>query len=106
MVRRKEYGSMLSFVTRLVSARRTARPKHAPAARGPLFRPRVEGFEDRVVPAAPANLGPALAAPAAASPASLLPVNITGVVFDAVNGTLTAVGTIGNTAFSAVLGLT
>jgi len=97
---------MLSFVTQLWSARTSARQKQAPTARGPAFRPQVEGFEDRVVPAAPANLGPALTAPAAASPASLLPVNITNVAFDAVNGTLTAVGTIGNTAFSTVLSLT
>src|SRR4051812_42681617 len=98
MVRRKEYGSLLSFVTQLWFARRTARPQQAPAARGPRFRPQVEGFEDRVVPAAPANLGPALMAPTAASPASLLPINLTSVSLDLVTGAVSAVGTIGGQA--------
>src|SRR5262249_39836764 len=66
----------------------------------PRFRPQLEGFEDRTVPAAPI-LGPALAAPAAASPASLLPINITNVAFNAVTGALNVVGTIGNQAFTA-----
>jgi len=70
------------------------------------FRPQVEGFEDRTVPAAPANLGPALAAPAAASSASLLPINISSVTLNpgtGIPGTgiINAVGTIGNQAFAA-----
>jgi len=71
-----------------------------------LFRPQLEGYEDRVVPAGHGGAAAALAAPAAASQASLIPINITSVVFNAVNGTLTAVGTIGNTAFTTVLNLT
>jgi len=67
----------------------------------PAFRPGLEAFEDRVVPAGTVNLGAALAAPAA-SPASLLPINITGVnITDAATGAFTAVGTIGNQPFSA-----
>jgi len=83
------------------SGRRAGPPvrKVAPAAL--LFRPRLEGFEDRTVPSAPANLAPALVAPAAAGSASLLPINITNVVFNAANGVITAVGTIGNQAFTA-----
>jgi len=97
---------MFSSVTRLWTARVSARPKHTPTARGPSFRPRVEGFEDRVVPAAPTVLGPALAAPAAASPASLLPINITSATLDAVTGAVDAVGTIGNQAFNLIGQLT
>ena len=98
---------MFSTVTRLWTARISARPQPAPAARGPSFRPRVEGFEDRVVPAAPAALTPALAAPAAAaSPASLLPIDITSATLDAVTGVVNAVGTIGSQAFSLVGQLT
>jgi hypothetical protein len=63
------------------------------------FRPQVEGFEDRTVPAAPATLGPALAAPAAVSPASLLPISVSSVTLDPVTGALNVVGTIGNQAF-------
>jgi len=63
------------------------------------FRPQVEGFEDRTVPAAPANLGPALVAPAAASAASLLPINIGSVTFNPATGAINAVGTIGNQSF-------
>jgi len=71
-----------------------------------LFRPQLEGFEDRVVPAAPALTAPALAAPAAASPASLLPINITSATLDAVTGAVNAVGTIGSQAFHLVGQLT
>jgi len=60
----------------------------------------VEGFEDRVVPAAPATLSPALAAPAAAAPASVLPISITNVINN--NGVLTASGLLGNTAFQGI----
>lgn len=65
------------------------------------FRPQVEGFEDRTVPSAPANLGPAIVAPAAATSASLLPINISSVTFDPVSGAINAVGTIGGQAFAA-----
>jgi len=74
-------------------------PKRVPSPLGPRFRPSLEGFEDRVVPAAPASLAPGLLGQAAASPA-LLPINITNVVLDPVTGALSAVGTIGNQAFT------
>lgn len=66
----------------------------------PAFRPGLESFEDRVVPAAPVDLSAALAAPAA-SPASLLPINITNVTFNPATGVINAVGTIGGQAFTA-----
>jgi len=66
-----------------------------------LFRPQVEGFEDRTVPAAPAGLGPVLMAPAAVNTASLLPINISSVAFTPATGVINAVGTIGNQAFTA-----
>jgi len=88
----------------LWSDRRPTRPVRNSAPSAYRFRPQVEGFEDRTVPSAPANLGPALAAPAAATAASLLPINITSVTLNAVNGvldgTLAVVGTIGNQLFS------
>jgi len=91
---------MLSRVSQLWSSRTPARSKRFPSSGGLAFRPRLEGFEDRVVPAALTNLAPALAAPAAASPLSLLPINITGAtlvqdVTGAVTGVVNIVGTIG-----------
>jgi len=86
------------FSSRTRSATRPTERKTSPP--GPRSRPAVEGFEDRVVPAAPVNLGSALAAPAAVSPASLLPIDITSVTLNTVTGALEAVGTIGNTAFT------
>lgn len=81
-------------------ARRSAPVSATPRAPGgPQFRPQLEGFEDRVVPAAPVDLGPAAVAPAAASPASVLPIDITSVTLDPATGILTAVGKIGNQAF-------
>jgi len=84
----------------LWSDRRPTSPVRAVAHTPPRFRPTLEGFEDRTVPAAPA-MGPALAAPAAAGATSLLPINISSVAFDPVSGAITAVGTIGNQAFTA-----
>jgi len=69
------------------------------------FRPRLEGFEDRVVPAALTTLAPALAAPVA-SPASLLPVTINSVAFVPASGAITAAGTIGGHAMTATGNLT
>jgi len=92
----------------LWSDRRTTRPVRTSAPSAYRFRPQVEGFEDRTVPSAPANLGPALAAPAAATAASLLPINITSVtgVLNTVEGVTTAalsvVGTIGNQVFTTI----
>jgi hypothetical protein len=89
---------MLLKLRALLSRRSVA---HYGSPARPAFRPRLEGFEDRVVPAASVNLGAALAAPTA-SPASLLPINITGVnITDATTGAFTAVGTIGSQPFSA-----
>jgi len=90
----------------LWSGRRTATPHRniAPSS-NLLFRPRLEGFEDRTVPSAPA-MGPALAAPAAVGAASLFPINVTGVTYDAVNGVLQVAGTIGNQAFTTTGTLT
>jgi hypothetical protein len=75
--------------------------------RRPSFRPRLEGFEDRVVPAQvlpiPSGLSQALVAtahPAVAAPSSILPINVTGVALDAATGALNVVGTIGNHVFS------
>src|SRR4051794_30488994 len=79
-----------------------ARPEPRPPS-GPRFRPVLEGFEDRVVPAAPA-LAPALAAPAAASPVNILPIQINNILNN--NGVLTAVGQVGNTVFNALASLT
>jgi len=93
---------MFCFTSRKRSARKSAQPKRVPTPAGPLFRPRLEGFEDRVVPAAPAGLAPGLLAQAAASPVSLLPINITNVVLDPVTGAVSAIGTIGNQAFSLI----
>jgi hypothetical protein len=93
---------MFLFVTRLLSSRPPANSGQAPPNRGLRFRPQVEGFEDRVVPAAPVHLGPALAAPAAISPAALLPINITSATLDPATGAVSAVGTIGNQAISLV----
>lgn len=86
------------FTPRFWSSNRSA-PVRDGARSSLRFRPQVEGFEDRTVPAAPANLGPALAAPAAVSPASLLPINISNVTLDPVTGALNVAGTIGNQAF-------
>jgi len=95
---------MISLVTRLWSVRPVARRQQSSPTRGLSFRPRVEGFEDRVVPAAPVGLAPAQAAPAAATPATFLPVNITGVSLDPVTGVVSAVGTIGGQAVNGALG--
>jgi len=84
---------------RALWTRQTVTRSGSPAR--PAFRPGLEAFEDRVVPAGTVTLGAALAAPAA-SPASLLPINITGVnITDAATGAFTAVGTIGSQPFSA-----
>jgi len=83
----------------LFARRSTSRTPAPRAPGGPRFRPRLEGFEDRVVPAAPV-MEAALAAPAAASPASLLPINLSSATLDPVTGALSAVGTIGNQAFN------
>jgi hypothetical protein len=64
----------------------------------PRFRPQVEGFEDRTVPAAPA-FGPALAAPAAPAAVADL-INITDIDLTdlaIVDGVLTATGTVTGT---------
>jgi len=98
----------------LWSDRRTTPPVRNAAPSAYRFRPQVEGFEDRTVPSAPANLGPALAAPAAATAASLLPININSVnvVLNTVEGVTTGLlavaGTIGNRLFTTtgVLSLT
>jgi len=82
------------------STRHPVNPTPPPPRPAPRFRPCVEGFEDRVVPAAPAALSPALAAPAAAAPASILPISITNVINN--NGVLTANGLLGNTAFQGI----
>jgi len=81
------------WTTRRPVSRGATRPR-------PAFRPGLESFEDRVVPAAPVNLNAALAAPVA-SPASLLPINITNVTFNPTTGIINAVGTIGGQAFTA-----
>jgi len=94
---------MLSYVSKLWSSHKTPRLKRASRAAGLSFRPRLEGFEDRVVPAAPVSLAPALAAPAAVNPASLLPIHINSINFNTATGAITAVGTIGNQAFSTPL---
>jgi len=66
----------------------------------PRFRPQLDGFEDRVVPAAPVGLAPAQAAvPTLAS--QVLPIVIDAV--NVVDGALTAVGHIGSTTFTAPL---
>jgi len=85
--------------------RRAPRPS-APVRR-PSFRPQLEAFEERVVPAqvlpVPSGLNQAILAaaqPAAPSPSSILPINITNVALNTVTGALTVVGTIGNQAFS------
>jgi hypothetical protein len=62
----------------------------------------LEGFEDRVVLSAPAT-GPALMAPAAATSASMIPIQINSILNN--NGVLTAVGQVGNTAFTSPVGL-
>jgi hypothetical protein len=95
---------MFTFVSQLFA--RSSRPMsprstHRPACR---FRPQVEGFEDRIVPAASiglaphASLAPALVAPA--STASVLPINITSTTLDPVTGAVSAIGPIGSQAFN------
>jgi len=91
---------MLSFVTQLLSPRKAVRRSQVSYS-GLRFRPHLEGFEDRVVPASLASAaGPAIVAPTVASPVSLLPVHITSTTLNAVTGAVTAVGTIGNQAFT------
>lgn len=85
----------------LWSGRRAASERHSAPNGSFQFRPRLEGFEDRTVPAAPASMAPALVAPAVNSPTSLLPINISSLTFDPVTGAINAVGTIGNQAFTA-----
>jgi len=85
----------------LWTARPTARPVPQTLPGGPRFRPLLEGFEDRVVPAAPA-LAPALAAPAT-GPASIIPITINNILNN--NGVLAAVGQIGNTSFTSPVSL-
>ena len=68
-------------------------------APAPRFRPRLEGFEDRVVPAAPAPMAPVLMAHAHASAAQVVPITVTGVQVQ--NGSLVAHGMIGSHAFTA-----
>jgi hypothetical protein len=94
----------MSFNLRALWTRRASATirKQTPFGR-PVFRLGVEVFEDRVVPAAPVDLGPALAAPAAAAPATMIPIQITDVTN--VNGVLTAVGTIGSANFTAPINL-
>jgi len=99
------------LVTQPWSFRKSARSKQTAFARRPSFRPRVEGFEDRIVPAA--HFGSALMAPSPAllgpvttSPASLLPINITSATLNPVTGAVSAVGTIGGQAFNLVGQLT
>jgi len=82
-----------------------------PSTRRPSlqFRPELEAFEDRVVPAAhigfaPGHFAQALAAPI--SPTSLLPININNTTLNPVTGAVTAVGTIGNQAFTLIGQLT
>jgi len=90
----------------LWSNRRTATPqRNTTPPSNVLFRPRLEGFEDRTVPAAPV-LNAAQVAPAAAGAASLLPINITSVAFNAADGLLSVAGTIGNTVFATTATLT
>jgi hypothetical protein len=82
-------------------AQRTTRRPITPKA-PPRFRPQLDGFEDRVVPAAPVDLAPAqAAAPALAS--QVIPITIDAV--NLVNGALQAVGHIGSTQFTVPLNL-
>jgi len=86
--------------------RRTPRP--TVSARRPQFRPQLEGFEDRVVPAqvapAPPVLGPALFATAqqapAASAASIIPINVSSITLNPTTGALSLIGSIGNQVFT------
>jgi len=97
---------MFSF-TRNRPARATAQPKRVPTPLGPRFRPSLEGFEDRVVPAAPV-LAAAQAAPISVSPTfnlNLLNLNV-GDVQVLSNNTLGAVANIGNVTQNIPLSLT
>jgi hypothetical protein len=85
-----------------LSALLTARPKPQPSPGGPRFRPQLEGFEDRVVLSAP-PLAAAALAPAAASPATMIPITINNILNN--NGVLTAVGQVGNNAFTSPVSL-
>jgi len=84
----------------LWSATTTPSERKAVPYTPPRFRPQLEGFEDRTVPAAP-SFGPALAGAAApAAAADLLHitgVNLTNFAVDAVHGVLTAAGTVSGT---------
>jgi len=85
--------------------RRAPRPT-APVLRAP-FRPQLEGFEDRVVPAqvlpVPSGLNQAIMAAAqpTTAPSSILPINVTNVALNTTTGALSLVGTIGNQVFNA-----
>ena len=85
----------------LFTGRPAARPKPQLSDGRPRFRPQLEGFEDRVVPAAPI-LGPALQA-AATGPTNILPITINNILNN--NGVLTAVGQIGNNVFTSPVSL-
>lgn len=80
-------------------SRKTSERTAAPPA-PPRFRPQLEGFEDRALPAAPV-FGPGLAAPAAPSAVAglinITDVDLTDFAVDAVNGVLTASGTVSGT---------
>lgn len=96
---------MHQSITQLWSSRSTLRPKPTHAAGRPSYRPQLEAFEDRVVPAAltvPVSFGPALLAPTVTSPSSLLAINITNTTLNAATGAVSAVGTIGNQALNLV----
>jgi len=87
---------MFSF-TRKRSARTNVQPKRVPTQVGPRFCPRLEGFEDRVVPAAPI-LGAAQVSPISIAPTfnfNVLDLNV-GDVQILSNNTLGAVANIGN----------
>jgi hypothetical protein len=92
LTRLKEDASMLLSLF----ARRSGRPADPKPPAPSFFRPRLEGFEDRVVPAAPA-LGPAQLAPITVAPTfnlGLLNLNVSDV--NILNNTLNGVFQIGN----------
>jgi len=92
-------GAILMFNLRsLWSNPRGPSERNAAPPAPPRFRPQLEGFEDRTVPAAPV-LGPAIQAPVAPAAAADL-INITGVQltnFQIVDNVLKAAGTVTGT---------